>query len=98
MLHHPEHSLPDELKRESCLILERVIHIFPFATLVVKCYFLFCTTDNLDEVEQFLVTCELSRHMQELIGSYIMMEEYFMREMVVKVTLYSISINYRTMQ
>ena len=37
------------------------------------------------EVEQFIVNCELSRVMQELIGNYIMMEEFFMREMVVKV-------------
>ncbi len=35
-------------------------------------------------MEQFIVNCELSRQMQELIGSYIMMEEFFMREMVVK--------------
>ena len=35
-------------------------------------------------IDQFVVNCELSRQMQELIGSYIMMEEYFMREMVLK--------------
>ena len=33
----------------------------------------------------WIVNCELSRTMQELIGSYIMMEEYFMREMALKV-------------
>jgi len=36
-------------------------------------------------VEHFLTRCELACLMQELIGSYIMMEEYFMRQMVVKV-------------
>ena len=35
-------------------------------------------------IDQFVVNYELSRQMQELIGSYIMMEEYFMREMVLK--------------
>ena len=37
-------------------------------------------------VEHFLTRCELACLMQDLIGSYIMMEEYFMRQMVVKVT------------
>jgi len=36
-------------------------------------------------VEHFLTRCELASMMQDLIGSYIMMEEYFMRQMVVKV-------------
>jgi len=36
-------------------------------------------------VEHFVTRCELACLMQELIGSYIMMEEYFMRQMVVKV-------------
>lgn len=36
-------------------------------------------------VDQFLTRCELSCLMQEFIGSYIMMEEYFMRMMVIKV-------------
>ncbi|OWF48034.1 conserved oligomeric Golgi complex subunit 4-like [Mizuhopecten yessoensis] len=36
------------------------------------------------DVNTFLVNCDLSRLMQELIGSYIMMEEFFMREMVLK--------------
>ncbi|XP_041375070.1 conserved oligomeric Golgi complex subunit 4-like [Gigantopelta aegis] len=35
-------------------------------------------------IEEFLNNCDLSRLMQELVGSYIMMEEYFMREMVLK--------------
>jgi hypothetical protein len=35
-----------------------------------------------------MVSCELSRQMQELIGSYILMEEYFMREMFSKVLLF----------
>ncbi len=41
------------------------------------------------DVDTFIMSCELSRLMQELIGSYIMMEEYFMREMVIKVNLYT---------
>ncbi|XP_070191423.1 conserved oligomeric Golgi complex subunit 4-like [Littorina saxatilis] len=36
------------------------------------------------EVETFWSSCEMSRMMQELIGVYIMMEEYFMREMILK--------------
>ncbi|ELU05879.1 hypothetical protein CAPTEDRAFT_225425 [Capitella teleta] len=39
------------------------------------------------EVNQFIVSCELSRQMQELICSYIMMEEYFMREMFLKAVI-----------
>ena len=42
-------------------------------------------TESLQEIDLFINNCELSRLMQELIGNYIMMEEYFMREMVVKV-------------
>jgi len=44
------------------------------------------TTELTASVEHFLTRCELACLMQELIGSYIMMEEYFMRQMVVKVT------------
>ncbi|KAL3859523.1 hypothetical protein ACJMK2_009739 [Sinanodonta woodiana] len=36
------------------------------------------------EVDQLLQSCDLSRLLQEIIGSYITMEEYFMREMVLK--------------
>ncbi|KAL4234686.1 Golgi transport complex subunit 4 [Mactra antiquata] len=36
------------------------------------------------EVDKFIQSCDTSRLMQELIGNYIMMEEYFMREMVLK--------------
>ncbi|XP_055955306.1 conserved oligomeric Golgi complex subunit 4 [Patella vulgata] len=36
------------------------------------------------EVEKLINESDLSRLMQELIGNYIMMEEYFMKEMVVK--------------
>lgn len=36
-------------------------------------------------VDQFLTRCDLSCLMQDFIGSYIMMEEYFMRMMVIKV-------------
>ena len=42
-------------------------------------------SERLQEIDKFITDCELSRIMQELIGSYIMMEEYFMREMVNKV-------------
>jgi len=48
-----------------------------------------CVVDDIAEmnasVEHFVTRCELACMMQELIGSYIMMEEYFMRQMVVKV-------------
>ena len=40
---------------------------------------------SVDEVDKLITTCELSRQMQELIGNYIMMEEYFMHEMITKV-------------
>ncbi|XP_067651434.1 conserved oligomeric Golgi complex subunit 4-like [Haliotis asinina] len=36
------------------------------------------------DLDKYLSSCDLSRLMQELIGSYIMMEEYFMREMMLK--------------
>ncbi|KAK3594356.1 hypothetical protein CHS0354_031735 [Potamilus streckersoni] len=36
------------------------------------------------EVDKVLQSCDLSRLLQEIIGSYITMEEYFMREMVLK--------------
>ncbi|KAI0235623.1 Conserved oligomeric Golgi complex subunit 4 [Lamellibrachia satsuma] len=39
---------------------------------------------SVDEVDKLITTCELSRQMQELIGNYIMMEEYFMHEMITK--------------
>ena len=35
----------------------------------------------------FWAACGLSCRIQELIGVYIMMEEYFMREMILKVSL-----------
>ena len=38
------------------------------------------------DLNTLLTTCDLSLLMQELIGSYIMMEEYFMREMLLKVS------------
>ncbi|XP_002735095.1 conserved oligomeric Golgi complex subunit 4-like [Saccoglossus kowalevskii] len=40
--------------------------------------------EKLSQLDKVLVNCELSRGMQELIGHYIMMEEYFMRETVMK--------------
>ena len=39
----------------------------------------------LSELDRFILDSQLSRHMQEVIGKYIMMEEYFMRETVLKV-------------
>ncbi|GFO20693.1 conserved oligomeric Golgi complex subunit 4 [Plakobranchus ocellatus] len=41
-------------------------------------------TEQLKEIDSFFSTCELSRMVQEIIGNYIMMEEFFMREMIVK--------------
>ncbi|XP_052818537.1 conserved oligomeric Golgi complex subunit 4-like [Mya arenaria] len=40
--------------------------------------------EKCDEVEGFIQNCDTSRLMQELICSYITMEEFFMREMVLK--------------
>ena len=39
----------------------------------------------MSEVENMLHDGQLSRQLQELIGTYIMMEEFFMRETVSKV-------------
>ncbi|XP_060563239.1 conserved oligomeric Golgi complex subunit 4-like isoform X2 [Ruditapes philippinarum] len=36
------------------------------------------------EVDKFIQDCDTSRVMMDLIGNYILMEEYFMREMVLK--------------
>lgn len=36
------------------------------------------------KVEHFLNNCYLTRIMQEIIGNYIILEEYFMREMIGK--------------
>jgi len=38
--------------------------------------------------EKVISNCELSKKMQELIGNYIYMEEYFMRETVMKVSFH----------
>ena len=54
-------------------------------TLSDRCGWLVCVAERLQEVERFMMNCEMSRLMQDLIGHYIMMEEYFMREMVLKV-------------
>ncbi|XP_041454635.1 conserved oligomeric Golgi complex subunit 4-like [Lytechinus variegatus] len=40
--------------------------------------------ERLSCLERMLRDCTLSRRMQEIIGSYIVMEEYFMRETVMK--------------
>ena len=49
---------------------------------------LFFFVERLLDVDTTLDNCDLKRLMQELIGSYIMMEEYFMREMVLKVAFF----------
>ena len=45
-----------------------------------------CVVEFSSSVDQFLTRCDLSCLMQDFIGSYIMMEEYFMRMMVIKVS------------
>ncbi|KAK3086090.1 hypothetical protein FSP39_013397 [Pinctada imbricata] len=40
--------------------------------------------ESVSIVDKFISNCDLSRLMQEIIGSYIMLEEHFMREMVLK--------------
>ena len=45
-------------------------------------------------MDKFLQDCDVSRLMQDLIGNYIMMEEYFMREMVLKVKKNSQVLNF----
>ncbi|KAL5021531.1 hypothetical protein ScPMuIL_000686 [Solemya velum] len=40
--------------------------------------------EKASDVDAFLSNCDLCRLMQELIGSYIMMEQYFMQEMLLK--------------
>lgn len=46
---------------------------------------IFEPTEHQQSVEKLLKHCSLSRAMQELIGYYIPMEEYYMRESVNKV-------------
>ncbi|RUS70593.1 hypothetical protein EGW08_021639, partial [Elysia chlorotica] len=46
--------------------------------------FCFFSSEKLKEIDNFFSTCELNRMVQETIGNYIMMEEFFMREMIVK--------------
>lgn len=50
-------------------------------------YFIFflAVSEKIKEIDKFISNCDLNRLMQELIGNYIMMEEFFMREMVLKV-------------
>jgi len=61
-----------------------VIHYRKFSLLFFAMIY-WLVSEKKAEVEHFLNTCELSCLMQEFIGIYIMMEEYFMRQMVVKV-------------
>lgn len=42
-------------------------------------------TEKLAELRKLIKECNLNKMMQELFGQYVMMEEYFMRESVVKV-------------
>ncbi|KAH9495947.1 Golgi transport complex subunit 4 [Bulinus truncatus] len=44
-------------------------------------------SDDIKEIDQLFSSCELNRMIQDIIGNYIMMEEYFMREMIVKAKL-----------
>lgn len=46
---------------------------------------IFAISEKIKEIDKFISNCDLNRLMQELIGNYIMMEEFFMREMVLKV-------------
>lgn len=46
----------------------------------------FAISEKIKEIDKFISNCDLNRLMQELIGNYIMMEEFFMREMVLKVS------------
>lgn len=46
---------------------------------------LLCSTEHQKYLDKLLNNCLLSCTMQELIGYYITMEEYFMRETVNKV-------------
>lgn len=50
-----------------------------------KFFFFFAVSEKIKEIDKFISNCDLNRLMQELIGNYIMMEEFFMREMVLKV-------------
>jgi len=51
-------------------------------------------TEKEKELDKFVQNSDTSRVMMDLIGSYIMMEEFFMREMVLKVShMYSEIIN-----
>lgn len=53
--------------------------------LTERFFFLSFLTEHQQNVEKLLKHCSLSRTMQELIGYYIPMEEYYMRESVNKV-------------
>lgn len=54
-----------------------------FACVVNACFC--CFLEHQQSLEKLLKDCQLSRAMQELIGYYIPMEEYYMRESVNKV-------------
>lgn len=47
---------------------------------------IFANSEHQQDTEKLLKHCQLSRTMQELIGYYIPMEEYYMRESVNKVS------------
>ena len=70
------------------------IYLFNFDTLIFHLkvwYNIVCSfSEKIKEIDKFISNCDLNRLMQELIGNYIMMEEYFMREMVLKVWLCNI--------
>ncbi|WAR13627.1 COG4-like protein [Mya arenaria] len=60
-------------------LFEQIAKALEIHQALVESYYEKC-----DEVEGFIQNCDTSRLMQELICSYITMEEFFMREMVLK--------------
>ena len=70
--------------RQPCSFCVKVFALcFLLFSYLCVCVFV----EHLQDVECLLKECELSRRMQELIGCYIPMEEYYMRETVNKVCL-----------
>lgn len=66
----------------SAVLVWVVIVYFSIASYIKH---FFAISEKIKEIDKFISNCDLNRLMQELIGNYIMMEEFFMREMVLKV-------------
>lgn len=66
----------------SAVLVWVVIVYFSIASYIKH---IFAISEKIKEIDKFISNCDLNRLMQELIGNYIMMEEFFMREMVLKV-------------